>query len=60
MSRGLSYSVIGIGVVLVVVGAILHFSPGLNVFPHFTVVLGVVGVIVALAGLMGIVTARRA
>ena len=60
VSKGLSYSLIGLGVVLLAIAAVLHFVQVVNIFPHFTVVLGVVGVVVAVSGIMGMVTASKA
>jgi hypothetical protein len=48
-----------IGIVLVVAAVIAHFALTVEIFPHFNVVLGVIGVIVAAAGVYGMVSKSR-
>jgi hypothetical protein len=55
MNSALGRVLLVIGVVLVVAGAIVHFAVRVNIVPHFSIILGVVGVIVAGLGVYGMV-----
>ena len=55
MNSALSRVLLVIGVVLVVAGAIVHFAVSVKIVPHFSIILGVVGVIIAGLGVYGMV-----
>ena len=60
MSKGLSMALVAIGVILIIAGLLLHYVLTFSVFPHFNVVLGVIGLIIAAVGAWGLWSARQA
>lgn len=58
MSPALVRVMLIVGIILIVAAAVSHYALRAQVFPHFNLVLGVVGVIVAAIGVLGMVMAR--
>jgi len=59
MSKSLSLGLLIAGIVVIVVGVIAHFELSVAIFPHFSIVLGVIGLIVAAAGAWGFMSGRQ-
>ena len=59
MNATLSAVLLAIGVVLVIAGLIVHFAVKVSVVPHFSIILGVVGVIVAGIGVYGMMAKNQ-
>lgn len=59
MTRGLSMGLVIVGIIIVVLGVILHFALKTEVFPHFNSVVAVVGVVLALVGAWGMFSGRQ-
>lgn len=60
MSKGLSTGLLVAGLILIVLGALEHWVLKITVVPHFSVILGAVGLIVATIGAWGLTGGERA
>ncbi len=54
MTKQLSMVLLGLGAVVVLVSLLTHFFLKANIFPHFSIVIGVLGLILAAIGGFGI------
>jgi hypothetical protein len=59
MSKGLSTTLIGVAVVLVVVGLLNHFALHMNAVPHTSSIIGVLAVILAAVGVYGLMSSSK-
>lgn len=59
MSRSLSSTLIGVAVVLIVVGLLNHFALHINAVPHASIIIGVLAVIFAAAGVYGMMSSSK-
>lgn len=59
MSKGLSMGLVIVGIIIVVIGVVLHFVLKTEVFPHFNSVVAAVGVVLALVGAWGVFSGRQ-
>jgi hypothetical protein len=61
MGRGLSTGLLIVGLILIVLGLVEHFVLKIPVaVPHFSVILGAIGLIVATIGAWGLTGSQRA
>lgn len=59
MNPALDRVLLIIGIIVIVVAVIAHYALRVQIFPHFNIVLGVVGVIIAAIGVFGMVSKGR-
>jgi uncharacterized membrane protein len=50
MTRNFSIGLVAAGIIIVALGVVLHYALTIEIFPHFNVVIGVIGLIVAAIG----------
>lgn len=60
MSRGLSTGLLVAGLIIIVLGVLEHFVLKIAVVNHFSIILGVIGLIVAAVGAWGLTGRQRA
>lgn len=59
MSKNLSLGLLVAGIIIVVLGLVVHFALKVTVVPHFSVIVGIIGAIVAAIGVWGFVSGRQ-
>ncbi len=59
MSKNLSLVLVIVGIIVIAFGAVSHYILKVTIFPHFSVALGVVGLVVAAVGAWGAMSGRQ-
>lgn len=59
MSKNLSLGLLVVGIIVIAIGLVVHYTLTVAVVPHFSVILGVIGAIVAAVGVWGFMSGRQ-
>ncbi len=59
MSTGLSLGLLIAGIAIIVIGLVIHVALTASIIPHFNVVIGIIGTIIAAIGAWGFTSGRQ-
>ncbi len=59
MSKGMSLGLLVVGIIIIVLGALEHYSLKIAVMPHFSTIVAIVGLVVAAVGAWGFMRGRQ-